>query len=70
MNEIVANFQRMKWGEERTKIDAMELGDSEKFSMLVYNNVWTSAQRTKHAYGDRRFSITTWNDVFWLTRVL
>ncbi len=69
MNEIVANFQRQNWGDIRTRIDAMILGDTEKFKLIDKYSVTTSAARTRYAYGDRRFSMMCWQSIIFCTRI-
>jgi len=59
MKEIQARFEKRRWCLTRHIIDEMKAGGQRLFKLTEINNVKTSIQRTKFAYGDRQYRCLT-----------
>ena len=67
-NEMVARFQRKRWGVVRKIIDQIPPGGYATFHQTRYNTVITTARWLEIAYGDRTFAVTKSGDYYVVRR--
>jgi len=69
MTEMVANFQRKRWGTVRKIIDQLNVGGTAPFHQTRANTVQTTTRRLQDAYGDREYKVRKDGDYLVVTRI-
>jgi len=56
MTQMIARFQKCRWGFIRRRLDKLKPGKLTRFDLPHWNTVTTTIYRIEIAYGDREYS--------------